>query len=55
MAAKEEARPACKQEARHAGNGKDSLADGWERGTFWGGIAIAASFGLMFLYAGVAF
>lgn len=50
-----EARPACKQRARHAGDGMHSVADEWECGTFWAGVVIAVSFGLMFLYAGVAF
>lgn len=41
---------------RHAADdGGISLTDDWERGTFWGGIIFAVSFGLMFLYAGVAF
>ena len=53
--ARREARPACKQRARHASSGTHSVADEWERGTFWAGVIIAVSFGLMFLYAGVAF
>ena len=54
-AAVKEARPGWNQRARHAKRGNASLPDDWERGTFWAGIIIAVSFGLMFLWAGVAF
>ena len=47
--------PRYQRKPRHAKTGNDSLADDWERGTFWGGMIFAVSFGLMFLYAGVAF
>lgn len=49
----EEARPGCNRRARHAANGEHSLPDEWERGTFWGGMIFALSFGLMFLHAGM--
>lgn len=51
----QEARPRYQRKARHAKTGNESLPDDWERGTFWAGIIFAVSFGLMFLYAGVAF
>lgn len=54
-AIEKEARPACKPRARHAKTGNESLPDDWERGTLWAGIIFAVSFGLMFLWAGVAF
>ena len=54
-AAVKEARPGWNQGASHAQTGNASLPDDWERGTFWAGIIIAVSFGLMFLWAGVAF